>query len=192
MFVPIASISFFVAILPLLTSAAPALNARQDGPGHSYECEAKYNAAARKQQLRSEGATARDLAIAIMETGCAMSGTAYPLGDLMPNGQPKTDDSANFGLFKNNWGNIRQYCDGFKGKAQSDWNQGQSLNTDDAAAIKCQHAQMDAQGDDWYETQRGRGYGGQEYHKAIDFVADFLNQGHLTDNTVTYYNLHGV
>lgn len=31
-----------------------------------------------------------------------MSGTAYPLGDLMPNGQPKTDDSANFGLFKNN------------------------------------------------------------------------------------------
>ncbi|KAI4182705.1 MAG: hypothetical protein L6R41_005821 [Letrouitia leprolyta] len=206
MLMPTGSISCFIAILPLLTSAAPALNARQDGPGHSYECEAKYNAAAKKQQLRNDGATARDLAIAIMETGCAMSGTAYPLGDLMPNGQPKTDDSANFGLFKNNFlpeqtiltqiltigGNIRQYCDGFKGKAQSDWQQGQSLNTDDAAAIKCQHAQMDAQGNDWYETQRGRGYGGQEYHKAIDFVTDFLNQGHLTDNTVTYYNLHGV
>lgn len=59
MLMPTGSISCFIAILPLLTSAAPALNARQDGPGHSYECEAKYNAAAKKQQLRNDGATAR-------------------------------------------------------------------------------------------------------------------------------------
>ncbi|KAL8934584.1 MAG: hypothetical protein Q9216_005833 [Gyalolechia sp. 2 TL-2023] len=102
MFMSIGSISCFIAILPLLASAAPTLNPRQDGPGQPYECEAKYNAAARKQELRSYGATAQDLAIAIMESSCEMSGTAYPLGDLMPDGRPKTDDSANFGLFKNN------------------------------------------------------------------------------------------
>ncbi|KAL9027311.1 MAG: hypothetical protein Q9196_004149, partial [Gyalolechia fulgens] len=58
MLVSIASISCFIAIIPLLTSATPILNRRQDGPGHPYECEAKYNAAARKQQLQSYGATA--------------------------------------------------------------------------------------------------------------------------------------
>ena len=37
-----------------------------------------------------------------LHSSCSMSGTSYPLGDLLPDGTPKTGDSANFGLFKNN------------------------------------------------------------------------------------------
>ncbi|KAL8948626.1 MAG: hypothetical protein Q9222_005204 [Ikaeria aurantiellina] len=122
-----------------------------------------------------------------------MSGTAYPLGDKTPDGKGKTGDSANFGLFKNNWGNIRRYCSKFKGKSQDQWQDGAVLNTDDAAAIKCQHEQISAQGvDQFYQTQRGIGYGGSDYQKGVEYVEDYLNQGHLGDNWVTYYTLHAV
>ncbi|KAL8901733.1 MAG: hypothetical protein Q9207_005059 [Kuettlingeria erythrocarpa] len=60
---------FVLAILPhLITSSPTLLLARQDGPGHPYECEAKYNVVARKKELVDLGANAQDLAIAIMET----------------------------------------------------------------------------------------------------------------------------
>lgn len=38
----------------------------------------------------------------------------------------------------------------------------------------------------------GVGYGGGEYQSAIQFVAEYLNQGHLADGWVTYYMLQGV
>ncbi|KAL8827863.1 MAG: hypothetical protein Q9170_006845 [Blastenia crenularia] len=155
MFSKLSSFTLILAATALPVFSTPVILPRQDGPGHSYECEAKYNAAAKKSDLHSKGATAQDLAISIMETGCAFSGTAYPYGDQTPDGKPKTDDAANFGLFKNNWGNIRRYCSKFKGQTQDQWENGAELNTDDAEAIKCQHEQMEAQGiDAWFETQR--------------------------------------
>ncbi|KAL8901732.1 MAG: hypothetical protein Q9207_005058 [Kuettlingeria erythrocarpa] len=52
---------------------------------------------------------------------------------------------------------------------------------------------MSAQGmGRWFETQRGVGYGGAEYAKAVAYVADYLKQGHMDDGMVTYYNLHAV
>ncbi len=48
------------AILPhLITSSPTLLLARQDGPGHPYECEAKYNVVARKKELVDMGANAQ-------------------------------------------------------------------------------------------------------------------------------------
>ncbi|KAL8708516.1 MAG: hypothetical protein Q9220_006568, partial [cf. Caloplaca sp. 1 TL-2023] len=124
-FSSLALLSLFT--IPLLVSSTPVVLPRADGPGHPYQCEAKYNAPHHKQDLKNKGANAQDLAIAIMESSCAMSGTAYPFGDKTPDGKPKTGDSANFGLFKNNWGNIRKYCSEFKGRTQEQWKDGAVL-----------------------------------------------------------------
>ena len=42
---------------------------------------------------------------------------------------------------------------------------------------------------DWFVGQRGCGDGG-DYGNAINFILNFLNQGHLTDDQITYYQLH--
>ena len=128
-------------------------------------------------------------------SSCAMSGTAYPYGDLQPDGQPKTGDSANFGLFKNNWGMMRTYCTQFKGKSESDWNDGAVLNTDDQAAIWCQHDMINALGSlGFYTGQRGVGgtAGGEDYETAVNFIYSYLVDGHTTDDMATYYELHNV
>ncbi|KAL8736481.1 MAG: hypothetical protein Q9166_000273 [cf. Caloplaca sp. 2 TL-2023] len=140
--------------LPQLIAFSPTLLPRQDKPGQAYECDAEYNAAARKQKLTSKCANAQDLAIAIMESGCLFSGTVYPLGDVSPDGTPKTGDSADFGLFKNHWGNTRQYYTQFQGKTDEQYKNSAALNTDDAAAITCQHQQLTALGPEcWFKTQ---------------------------------------
>ncbi|KAI4213995.1 MAG: hypothetical protein LQ351_003399 [Letrouitia transgressa] len=157
-----------------------------------------------------------------------MSGQAYPFGDVSPpdeNGYkaPKTEDAANFGLFKNNCactplpsfrtlshppkiklgipdsnccqigGTIRANCRQFQGQSVSDWRNGAVLNTDDKAAIQCQHEQIENLGEGgFYEKQRGIPGQGGSYGNAVGFIRDYLNQGHLEDTWVTYYNLPGV
>lgn len=49
----------------------------------------------------------------MLENGCAFSAT-YPAG----NGKP--GDAAELGVYRNNWGIIRTYCDDFKGAAEGD------------------------------------------------------------------------
>lgn len=48
-----------LATLPHPISPSPTLLARQNGPGSPYQCDPKYNAAARKQDLTSMGADAQ-------------------------------------------------------------------------------------------------------------------------------------
>ncbi|KAL8740082.1 MAG: hypothetical protein Q9190_007182 [Brigantiaea leucoxantha] len=111
----------------------------------------------------------------------------YPLGD------GKTSDSANWGLFKNNWGTIRLHCSDFKSQTQDQYMNGQVLNDDDAAAIKCQHEQIQELGlQGFYQAQRGVPGQGEEYRRAVEYVKGFLDQGHLEDGMVTFYNLHAV
>lgn len=122
---------------------------------------------------------------------------AYPYGDVYPDKDktPKTGDFANFGLFKNNWGVMRTYCTDFMGQQESEWRNGDVLNKDDVAAIKCQHETMTALGDTgFYVEQRGAGgaAGGEDYGNAIKFIYDFLNDGHLADNEATFFTLHPV
>ncbi|KAI4159962.1 MAG: hypothetical protein LQ342_006178 [Letrouitia transgressa] len=127
-----------------------------------------------------------------------MSGKAYHFGDTYPpdeNGyrKPKTEDAANFGLFKNNWGTIRASCSQFKGQKASDWRNGAVLNINETAAIICQHEQIEALGEgSFYEKQRGVPGQGGSYGNAVGFIKNYLNQGHLKDNLVTYYNLGAV
>lgn len=67
-------------------------------------------------------------------------------------------------------------------------------STDDKAAIKCQHQQIAAVGiAAFYNSQRGGGAAeAAEYTTAINYVESYLNQGHLSDDWVTYYNLHAI
>ncbi|KAH7144117.1 hypothetical protein B0J13DRAFT_595703 [Dactylonectria estremocensis] len=78
----------------------------------------------RKKAILNAGGNTLDLAIAMLET--ENMGTDYTYGD------GKTLDSANFGVFKQNWG-IMRICGsraGFAGKSQSAWNDGAKLNSD--------------------------------------------------------------
>lgn len=42
-------------------------------------------------------------------------------------GDNKQQDSASFGIFKQNWGLLRECCSRFKGQPQSNWNNGAVL-----------------------------------------------------------------
>lgn len=90
---------------------------------------------ARKQAVLQAGGDTLDLAIAMLETD-DMS-TNYVFGD------GKTEDSANFGIFKQNWGMIRACAPEFGGKGAADFNDGAVLNNDltqDVAALNaCQN-----------------------------------------------------
>ena len=49
--------------------------------------------------------------------------TGYTYGD------GKTYDSANFGVFKQNWGMLRKSVSRYKSKTVNDWNTGAELNS---------------------------------------------------------------
>lgn len=55
-----------------------------------------------------------DIAIAMLENGCAFHAKFTA-------GNNKTDDSAELGVYRNNWHMIREYCDDFKGAEPSEW-----------------------------------------------------------------------
>ncbi|MCJ1365340.1 hypothetical protein MMC16_004461 [Acarospora aff. strigata] len=194
MFSKLVSLAVFLS-LALFAVASPIIQERQDGPGDPYRCNPSV--VNRKKFLQSVGANARDLAIAILENGCKMN-SDYPFGDVYPAkdgkpAKPKTGDAANFGLFKNNWGQIRRHCSQFKGQSQAQWRNGAFLNTHDVSAIRCQHEQIKALGvDTFFQNQRGVPGEGPDYAKGVDYIKNYLNQGHLTDNFVTFYNLHAV
>ncbi|KAM0472516.1 hypothetical protein ACHAPX_008673 [Trichoderma viride] len=78
----------------------------------------------RKQAILNAGGNTLDLAIAMLET--ERMSTDYTYGD------GKTGDSANFGLFKQNWGMLRVCASraGFAGQDSSQWNNGARLNSD--------------------------------------------------------------
>jgi hypothetical protein len=73
----------------------------------------------RKRQVTAAGANSFNLAIAMLETERMDTNYAY--------GDNKQNDSANFGIFKQNWGLLRECCGRFKGQSQSQWNNGAVL-----------------------------------------------------------------
>ncbi|KAJ4132322.1 hypothetical protein NW754_015137 [Fusarium falciforme] len=79
---------------------------------------------ARKQAILKAGGNTLDIAIAMLEDEHMQ--TNYKYGD------GKTDDAANFGLFKVNWGMLRVCASraGFVGQSESQWNNGAKLNSD--------------------------------------------------------------
>jgi hypothetical protein len=57
----------------------------------------------------------------VCNSGSEMEASDYAYGD------GKTEDSANFGIFKNNWYMIRTACSQFSGQTEADWNNGAAL-----------------------------------------------------------------
>lgn len=100
-----------------LTSASPAaLEARQNRGSYTVS-----GLGSRKQAVLNAGGNTLDLAIAMLET--ENMGTNYVYGDA------KTNDAANFGIFKQNWGMLRVCATraGFVGQSQANWNNGAKL-----------------------------------------------------------------
>ncbi|KAL4994368.1 hypothetical protein BDV10DRAFT_177044 [Aspergillus recurvatus] len=78
----------------------------------------------RKQAILNAGGSTLDIAIAMLETDGMKTDYVY--------GDAKTQDAANFGLFKQNWGMLRVCASraGFVGQSEAEWNNGAKLNTD--------------------------------------------------------------
>ncbi|KAI4251807.1 MAG: hypothetical protein LQ352_004653 [Teloschistes flavicans] len=89
--------------------------------GEPFQCDDPSGAAAGKQALIGSGATSTDIAIAMLENGCAFH-AAFPAGN------NKADDSAELGVYRNNWYMLRTYCNRFQGASPGDWyNLGQQV-----------------------------------------------------------------
>lgn len=108
--------SLVTSVLALAAGILPA-SAQEDNRG-------SYNVpglGARKQAILGAGGNTLDLAIAMLETENMQTNYAY--------GDNKVDDSANFGLFKQNWGMLRVCAAraGFVGQSTAEWNNGARL-----------------------------------------------------------------
>lgn len=74
---------------------------------------------------------------------------------LTSSGDGKSDDAANFGIFKQNWGMLRECSSQFKGQSQADWNNGAALNSDLNGDVKARHECESYYGrDTWFAGHR--------------------------------------
>ncbi|KAE8353292.1 hypothetical protein BDV28DRAFT_111103 [Aspergillus coremiiformis] len=136
---------FFVPCIAALFAtgalAAPAADASADVAIEKRADRGQYSVAGlgeRKKAILNAGGNTLDIAIAMLEIE-DMNPAHYPYGDA------KTLDAANFGMFKQNWGLLRECATryGFKGKSEAQWNDGAVLNTnvfaDVASRWDCQN-----------------------------------------------------
>jgi hypothetical protein len=140
----------------------------------------------RKQEILNNGGGVWDLAIAMLETNNL--NTDYTYGD------GKTYDSANFGIFKQNWFMLRTSTSQFKGQSTAEWNNGAVLNKDLKADIKARQESQNFYGaDKWFGGHRDGETGLNNpqtpdinrYKDAVNWIHDQLasNQKYLTDDT---------
>lgn len=119
---------------PITDPAPHSLEARQDSGSYTVP-----GLGARKQAILGAGGNTLDIAIAMLESfvlaiptrgthntdkACRdRIATDYAYGD------NKVNDSANFGVFKQNWGMLRQCARraGFVGQSEPQWNNGARL-----------------------------------------------------------------
>ncbi|KAJ5354354.1 uncharacterized protein N7496_012787 [Penicillium cataractarum] len=102
-----------------------------------------------KQAILNAGGNTLDLAIAMLETETMTTDYAY--------GDGKTNDSANFGLFKQNWGMLRVCATryGLAGQTEADWNNGALLNSNVYADVASRWDCQDYYGIDlWFAGHR--------------------------------------
>ncbi|KAL8709886.1 MAG: hypothetical protein Q9220_005502 [cf. Caloplaca sp. 1 TL-2023] len=103
------------------------------------------------------------MAIAMLENGCAFTG-AFSIG----NG--KSMDSAEIGVYRNNWYMLRSYCSHFQGAAPEDW---QNLGSQAQGGVG--------------DPAAGAVYG-QYVWKYNDFCTSDGGV-HLSDGMATYWNV---
>ena len=146
----------------------------------------------RKQEILKQGANVLDLAVAMAETKTLTAD--YPFGDVYPDGRPKIDDAANFGIFKQNWQMIRESVPQFKKFTAKDYKEGAVLNSDLGLDIQVLHASQKFYGiDQWFAGHRNGPSGLtnpntadiNNYKQAIYWTRDQLSsdEKYLKDDT---------
>ncbi|PCG93937.1 Hypothetical protein PENO1_081010 [Penicillium occitanis (nom. inval.)] len=147
---------------------------------------------AHKQAILNAGGNTLDLAIAMLEIK-TMSTADYPYGD------GKTYDSANFGLFKQNWGMLRVCASryGFQGQSENDWNNGAELNSNVYADVASRWDCQEYYGyDKWFGGHRDGATGlanpytqditkNKDYKNAVEWIQQQIdsNDQYKTDDT---------
>jgi hypothetical protein len=170
-----------------ITLAAPAASALTCPSGMSCGSYSISGLGARKQQVLQAGASVLDLAVAMLETD-TMEASSYPYGD------SKTGDSANFGIFKQNWYMLRTSCGQFEGQTAGDYNDGAVLNSNLSEDVSCINQSQSHYGiSQWFAGQRDGQSGlsdpGQsvitEYETAVYWIEAQLNSSsaNLSNNT---------
>jgi hypothetical protein len=135
----------------------------------------------RKQAILNAGGDVLDVAIAMLETENMQSNYTY--------GDGKTGDSANFGIFKQNWLMIRTVQ--YSGKTASDYNTGAALNSSLSLDVQVLNKSQSYYGiDKWFAGHRNGETGLNNpntadinnYKNAVYWIRDQLNNGHLSDD----------
>ncbi len=126
-------------MITTVTAAAPAAQALTCPSGMSCGSYTVSGLGARKQQVLNAGANTLDLAVAMLETE-NMQASSYPYGD------GKTGDSANFGIFKQNWYMIRTSVSQYASYGPGQYNAGAALNTNLSWDIQVLHASQNKYG----------------------------------------------
>ena len=121
--------------------------------------------ASRKAALLAAGGTLLDMAVAMLETGAMQ--VDYSFGD------GKTGDAANFGIFKQNWQDIRlsgampPSGPGGKGLAEADWaSRGPELNSNLSLDVNVLHASQKRLGINAWLAAHRQGQSGLDAFKA--------------------------
>ncbi|CRG85396.1 hypothetical protein PISL3812_02470 [Talaromyces islandicus] len=164
-----------------LIAASPLLQARDDRGSYTVS-----GLGVRKQAITSAGGTTLDLAIAMLETDDM--NTDYTYGD------GKTEDAANFGIFKQNWFMLRTSTSEFNGESTADYNDGAVLNSGLAEDITTRHESQSHYGYDvWFAGHRDGESGVQNpstddinrYKSAVEWIQEQLESSstYLTDDT---------
>ena len=191
---------------PVLAGAGVA-NARADAPRRSVALTCPTGTTcgsytvpglgARKQQVLSAGASVLDLAVALEESKDMLTSNypfvRNPYGDnpfrikpdeYNPFGDNKTGDSANFGIFKQNWGMLRLACSQFKGQTAAKYNNGAVVNNNLNQDVSCMNQDQSQYGATaWFAGQRAGATGLKNpntadinsYKTAVYWIRDQLN-----------------
>ncbi|KAG2199503.1 hypothetical protein INT47_009957 [Mucor saturninus] len=140
----------------------------------------------RKQEILNNGGGVYDIAIAMLET--TNLGTDYVYGD------GKTGDSANYGIFKQNWFMLRTSTSQFKNSNKDNSNLGAVLNSNLAQDIKARQESQNFYGPDkWFAGHRNGESGLSDpytqditdYKDGVNWIHDQLvkDSKYLSDDT---------
>jgi hypothetical protein len=150
---------------------------------------------AQKQAILNKGGNVLDLAVAMLETETMQANYTY--------GDGKTGDSANFGIFKQNWYMLRISCSQFQGQSSRQYNNGAVLNSNLSADISCIHQSQGHYGiDTWFGGQRNGETGVNKpntadintYKDAVYWIRDQLlsNAQYLKDDTRFFVKVEAI
>jgi hypothetical protein len=157
----------------------------------------------RKLALLKAGGTVVDMAIAMQETNDMYAvypdgsyPKDYPYGDKYPEDlRPKTEDAANFGIFKQGWFVLRSSVFRFRSLGPKDWNRGRLLNENLDVDVASLHESQNLLGwARWIAAHRGgqRGFDATwpksditNYQNGVFWIRDKINSNpeYKTDDT---------